>query len=217
MWINEFWDLDWDEELSSWSEQVRETAKEDSSSWGSKKRDKTQKDEKKAKRMDFLLAWFLRDILQHKEYDFLWDDVIVILWKWIPSSFLLAVLSLVYMPISDKIREISWKEKITFSFDPFDEKKIFNDKDLDERIKSRLNDYFEDVWDILVIEQSELLTKRLLWSIDDYELTEFLSKIFSYFLSNLNIEIDSKKSLSYSSFILSEIKKKLSKIKLEDF
>lgn len=217
MWINEFWDLDWDEELSSWSEQVRETAKEDSSSSSSQKAQQAKKDEKKAKKMDFLLAWFLRDILQHKEYDFLWDDIVKSLWTWVPSSFVLAILSLIYMPISDKIREISNKEKIKFSYDTSQEKIIFDDKNLDENIKFRLNQYFEDIVDILFIEHSSLLVKRLLNEADDDNLILFLSKTFTYFLSNLNIEIEEKKSLSYSSFILWEIKKKLSKLKLEDF
>ena len=176
---------------------------------------KLQKDEKKAKKTDLLLADFLSQILKDKRYDALWDDIVVNIDKGIPSNFILWILSLVYLPVSDKIREFHNKEKLVFSYDGL-EKVRFDDNKLDERIKLRINQLVEDIIDIVTYEPSSLLTNRLIEEIKGKEVTSFFQKTFIFFLNNINIEISEKKALSYSAFILDEIRKTLKKMELEE-
>jgi hypothetical protein len=58
-------------------------------------------------------------------------------------------LSLVYLPISDKIRELSKKEIIEFNYVKTFEEIDFDDNNLDESIKNRINFWIEDITDII--------------------------------------------------------------------
>lgn len=176
---------------------------------------KLQKDEKKAKKTDMLLADFLSQILKDKRYDALWDDIVINIDRWIPSNFILWILSLVYLPVSDKIREINTKEKILFDYNN-EEKIKFDDNKIDDRIKQRINELVEDIADIVTYEPSSLLTTRLIKKIKSPEVIWFFQRTFIFFLNNINIEISSKKALSYGGFILDEIGKTLKKIELEE-
>jgi hypothetical protein len=77
-------------------------------------------------------------------------------------------LSLVYLPISDKIREVHSKEKIVFEYSN-KEKVKFDDNKLDDRIKLRINQLVEDIADIVTYEPSSLLTARLIKEIKTSE------------------------------------------------
>jgi hypothetical protein len=50
----------------------------------------------------------------------------------------------------------------------------------------------------------------------DESIVEFTSLVFSFFFTEMNIEISKSKSESYSKFILSEIKLSLEKLELEE-
>ena len=50
---------------------------------------RTQKDEKKAKKYDFLLSTFLVKILLDKKYDDLLENIFMLLDEWYPSNFIL--------------------------------------------------------------------------------------------------------------------------------
>jgi hypothetical protein len=54
------------------------------------------------------------------------------------------VLSLIYLPISDKIREFTLKEKIVFDYST-EERIKFDDNKLDDKIKLRINQMLEDI------------------------------------------------------------------------
>jgi hypothetical protein len=127
-------------------------------------------------------------------------------------------LSLIYLPISDKIRELSKKPKINFHYNKHFSKIEFNDSSLDEEIKTRINLWIEDIIDILSIEYSFMQTMRMLelFKHKDEIIVEFTSLVFSFFFSEINIEITKSKSESYSRFILSEIKSKVEKLEIEE-
>jgi len=203
------------EEVESWSQWVEVSEKDRQRQEKAKKQfKKLQKDENKAKKTDLLLADFLSQILKDKRYDALWDDIVTNIDKWIPSNFILWILSLVYLPVSDKIREFTWKEKIVFDYKT-SEKVKFDDNKIDDRIKQRINELVEDIADIVTYEPSSLLTTRLIKEIKSQEVIKFFQGTFIFFLNNINIEISPKKALSYSSFILDEIRKTLVNLEIE--
>ena len=97
---------------------------------------RTQKDEGRAKKYDFLLANFLVQIILKKEFDDLHDGMFACLDNGMSSSFVLGIFSLVYEPISQEIRKISGKEYSSFSQISFSETQIFSDSHLPETIRA---------------------------------------------------------------------------------
>ena len=194
------------------SEKYKESAKK-SSAWIKR----TQKDEKKAKKHDFLLASFLVKIILDKKYDFLLDKLFKSLNSWFSSNFVLWVLSLINIEISHKIRELSSKEKINFDYVSKKELTDFHDHDLDSKLKNRINFWVEDIVDVTSIDYSSLQTENLSHIIDDKReiILEFVSLVFSFFFNELNINISKSKSDSYSDFIISEIKNSLKSLDIE--
>ena len=163
-----------------------------------------------------MLYNFLIKIIKDKKYDFLLEDLFACLDKTYPSNFLIWLLSLIYLPISDRIREKSGKEKIIFDYIST-ELKEFNDLTIDKEVQKRINFWVEDTVDILSIDYSYLLTKRLIemfWK-DEY-LLSLTSKIFASFLQSININITAKKAEKISEFILKEVYKKIKKLKIEE-
>jgi hypothetical protein len=65
-------------------------------------------------------------------------------------------------------------------------------------------------------EPSTVLTQRLIKQIKQKQVVKFFQKTFLFFFDNINIDISDKKALSYSMFILDEIRKTLEKIELEE-
>jgi hypothetical protein len=165
--------------------------------------------------MDLVLAWFLAEVLRNPDYDFIIEDIITNLEWGISSNFILGVISLIYMPVSDKIRELSWKEKLSFSYYS-EEKLIFDDNDIPDEIKNRLACLVEDIDDIVNYEPSTVITKRLKEKIEKWYVVDFFSKVFKEFFDMVNIEITKQKSDQYVSFIISQIKLNLEKIILEE-
>jgi hypothetical protein len=220
MWLEDF-ESNFDN-LDDWSNGQINSTKETVSEKASEKTKKsaawikrTKKDESKAKKCDFLLSSFLVKIIKDKKYDFLLDNLFICLDKSYPSNFIIWLLSLIYLPISDKIREKSKKKLIEFNYIS-KELKEFNDLTIDKEIQNRINLWVEDTIDVLSIEYSSILTKRLIniyWK--DKCLINLTSKIFSFFFQELNITITTKKSEKLSEFILKEIYKKLSTLKIE--
>ena len=209
-------------DIDSWegwwqsSEQVKEVSekfKESVKKWSAGIK-RTQKDEWKAKKHDLLLANFLVKIIINKKYDVLSDSLFKTLNSWYPSNFILGVLSLINIEISDKIRELSDKEKISFSYKSI-ERIDFNDSNLNNAIKNRINDWVEDITDIVTIEFSSLLTKKLIETLKtENNLKIFTSKIFKFFLNEININITEEKALWISEFILSEVLSQIKKLEI---
>jgi hypothetical protein len=178
---------------------------------------RTQKDEKKAKKHDFLLASFLVEILLNKKYDFLLNDLFELLDLGYPSNFVLGGISLIHLPISFKIRESSLKALYNFHYLQTPDLTEFNDSDIEETIKRRINYWIEDIIDVLAINPSTVNTLRLQELIEtDPKVAPFVAEVFTFFLSENNISISKNKALSYASFIMGEVKKSLVRVNLEE-
>ena len=179
---------------------------------------KTQKDEKKAKKYDFLLAGFLVKIIVDKKYNSLLNSIFPAIHGGYPSNFVLWILSLINNDISNKIREISNKTSISFDYKIKEELENFDDSNMNSQIKDRINHWVEDITDSVTIEYSNLQTKKLksLLETDKRILLNYTSKVFSFFLKEININISEAKSNNISEFIISEVKKSIDKLEIEN-
>lgn len=219
MWLEDFipdesWSESWPKS-SEISEKFKESIKK-SSAWIKR----VQKDEKKAKKFDALLSGFLVDIVKNSKYDFLLNYLFKLLSSWFPSSFILWLISIIYLPISDKIRELSKKDLIDFKYTKTFQQINFNDSNIDKEIKDRINNWIEDIIDISSIEFSAIQLDNLKKLYKEEEnkliLLEFCSFVFIFFFKELNINITKEKSFSYVSFIMSEIFKSLNKVNIDE-
>lgn len=214
-----------DIESSEWAGNSAESAKESSEkiqeqkakAWA--KAQKSQKDEKKAKKYDFLLAGFLVKIIVDKQYDILLNELISCTHKSYPSNFILGVLSLINLDISDKIREISSKDHIELDFEIPAETQEFDAGNMNPAIQWRINDWIEDILDSVQIEYSQVTTQKLLeWlTKSDEDIHKYIQKVFRFFLGQINMQISDAKLHSITSFIISEVHESIRKIKFEDF
>ena len=220
MWLEDFtpeiesseWSWNSAEASKASSEKFREKAKK---AWSQIK--KTQKDEKKAKKYDFLLAGFLVKIIIDKKYDTILDTLFPAIHGWYPSNFILWILSLINIEISNRIREVSNKNKIIFNYDIKNEIENFDDNNMNTEIKDRISYWVEDIIDSVIIEYSNIQIKKLqeLLSWDTIQLLNYTSKVFSFFLKEININISESKAKSISEFIISEVKSKVNKLEIE--
>jgi len=194
------------------SEKFKEAFKK--ASWGIKK---TKKDEKKAKKYDFLLAKFLVEMIIKKKYDDALEHLYICLKKEYATNFLLGIISLAYMPISDEIRKNSNKDRIEFKYNKSTEPKAFDDHNLDPALKERINLWIEDIWDVIATDPSLVTSQRTLDNLkSDDAIIDFTREVFVFFLTDLNITISKRKAESYASFIVWELSKMLWKIDFED-
>jgi hypothetical protein len=88
---------------------------------------------------------------------------------------------------------------------------------LNIEIKNRINAWIEDIVDIVSIEYSSVLTQRLIEKMKNNEYTLiFTSKVFIFFLKQVNISVTDKKAFNISEFILNEVEKSLKKLEIEE-
>lgn len=177
---------------------------------------RTRKDEQKAKKYDFLLANFLVKIIVDKKYDILVQSLFKAMDYWYTSNFILWIISLINEEISNKIRELSNKENIIFTKKEYNID--FDDNNLPEEIKNRINYWIEDIIDSITIEFSSIQNKKLIETIekDDTIIIEYTILVFMYFLNDLKIKTSKNKLKNISEFIISEVTKSLKKIKIEE-
>ena len=142
------------EQVKEVSEKFKESIKK-ASAWIAR----TQKDEKKAKKYDFLLANFLVKIIIDKKYDSVLENIFKVMDFWYSSNFILWILSLINLEVSNKIREFSWKEQISFDF-RLEEIWEFDDNNMRKPIKDRINLWIEDMIDATTIDFSSIQNKR---------------------------------------------------------
>ncbi len=210
-------------ESSEWGWQSVETSKEASERYKESTKKawtkvaKTKKDEKKAKKYDFLLAGFLVKIIVNKKYDNILDTLFPTIHTWYPSNFVLWILSLINLEISNEIRNVSNKKHINFQYNIKAEIENFDDSNMDLEIRNRINSWVEDIVDSVTLEYSHIQTEKLkvLLNQDNILLLTYTSKVFTFFLKEINISITESKSLSISEFILSEVEKNIDKLKIE--
>lgn len=210
MWMEDFDSYEsadtWTNTVSS-SMEVSEKFKE----WVKKawaKAKKVQKDEKKAKKYDNMLSSFLIKIILDKRYDDLLVLLMACLDKWYPSNFLLWVFSLVYIDISKKIRENSWKKIFDFKYS-LSEPTEFNDSLINEKLRTRINLWVEDMIDAVTYEWSEIATKKLIGLLDNEKkvLDNYFVWVFIFFFNTCNITISESKAFNYTDFISGELQK----------
>lgn len=176
---------------------------------------RVQKDEQKAKKFDLILVDFLVIFIRDKKYDEILESLFKVLDSGISSRFIVAILSLVYLPISDKIREITGKENLKFFYHS-NENIDFDDSNIDPILRDRINHWIEDIVSIMSFDPSGIVDKRTLELIKNTDVLKFTSKVFSFFFKEINMNINSSKSSSYADFILWEVHKVLSKIEMEE-
>ena len=209
--VESTWESGWwsNEKAREMSEKFKEQVKK-ASAWIKR----TQKDEWKAKKQDMLLANFLVKIILNKKFDDVLELLFNLLDKGYPSNFLLWILSLIYIDISDKIREISGIEKINFNFRS--EKTIDFDLSWDE-VKDRITHWVEDIIMSTTADYSHLLTVRLIELLEKQEddIIIFTSNIFIFFLKEINIKISSDQAQKYSIYILWEVLKKIKSLDVD--
>ncbi len=177
---------------------------------------RTKKDEKKAKKADMLLANFLVKIIINKKFDDLLESLFKLIDAGYPSNFLLAILSLIYIEISNKIRETNNLEKIKFSYES-KQTKDFDDSNIDSEVKNRINNWVEDIILSISADYSHILTKRLIKLLENKndEIINFVSSIFIFFLKEININIKQEESINISNFILKQVSKKIKSLDIE--
>lgn len=211
MSIEDYWAIDEGSESGSQSSEISEKYKEAAKKAGAGIK-RTQKDEKKAKKYDFLLAKFLVEMILKKKYDDLLEELFACLDAWYGTNFLLGILSLIYLPISNEIRKTNGSIALEFHYEPTVEATTFDDHDLDPIVRKRVNEWIEDMESVLALEVSWIITKRTLGLIlYDEKVRTFTASVFSFFFQEINISITQSKSKSYSEFILWELEKSLKK------
>ncbi len=211
MSIEELWWIDSAEgpiQSNEISESYKESAKKASA--GIKK---TQKDEKKAKKYDFLLASFLVEMILKKKYDILLGKLFPALDAWYGANFLLWILSLVYIPISHEIRKNSWSPQINFEFIIQDALQVFHPESIPTQIRTRINDWIEDMHSVIRFEVSSIITERSLrLIIYDTTIREFTRETLIFFFSELHYTLSQSTAESYTDFILKELEKTFKEI-----
>lgn len=211
MWMEDF-DSSYEASDNSWntassslevSEKFKEWVKK---AWAKAK--KIQKDEKKAKKYDFMLSSFLIKIILDKKYDDLLALLMACLDKWYPSNFLLWIFSLAYLDISKSIRKESNKKIFEFDF-VSKEFLDFNDSVINDKIRNRINFWVEDMIDVVSLEWSETTTKKLLDLLEEEKkvVEDYFIWVFVFFFKSINITISEAKAFNYVDFISGELKK----------
>ncbi|MDD2871656.1 MAG: hypothetical protein PHS49_06745 [Candidatus Gracilibacteria bacterium] len=179
---------------------------------------KVSKDEKKAKKYDFLLAGFMVKIIVDKKYDFILESLFNSIHIGYPSNFVLGILSLINIEISNEIRSVSNKKMINFYYEITSEVIEFDDNHINAKIKNRINFWVEDIMDSVTLEYSHLQTEKIkeLFRNDKSILLDYTSNIFTFFLKEINISVSKEKSDGISEFILGEVKKSIDKLEVEE-
>jgi len=116
------------------------------------------------------------------------------------------------LPISHEIRNFSGKNHIDFNYEISPTTQEFDDGEIPEPIRLRVNAWIEDMESVCQLEVSSIITKRTLGLIlYDEKIRLFTSQVFKYFFKELNISMSEAKSRSYSDFILAQLEKTLAK------
>lgn len=218
MWLEDFvpsesWNApQWWAEIS---EKFKEAVKK-SSAWIKR----VQKDEKKARKYDMLLAHFLVEIIKNPRYDFLLDPLFSSLDEWYPSNFLLWILSLIHIDISHHIRSISWKQKAEFIEPKTREIISFSQDNITPDIQKRINLWIEDMSDVIALESSTLMIQNTFWLNKNHQSKEkvltFQSIVFQFFFYELWYDLPFDTSFSYNQYIFQEVMNSMKKMTFEE-
>ena len=205
----------WAETWSN-SAEVAEKLKEAIKRWAAGMK-RTQKDEKKAKKYDMLLAGFLVKIIIDKKYDFILSPLFSCLDKGFSSNLILWILSLVHEEISEKIKSLTGNPYTPYTF-KYEETVEFNDSTVDAKVKQRINSWVEDITGIITLEYSSIQVNELRKKfISNKEtLLIYTAQVFKFFLHNSNITIQDTALFSISEFILAEVENGIKNLEIEE-
>lgn len=244
----DIWESWWEKTQESASEKKEKAAKAAKAiAWIQK----TRKDEKKAQKDNNFLYQIVIDIIQNPKYDVLIPVISELLKNSIPSNIIIWWISLIYNEAVYIIRNnyIPWNTnlvlnkklaqefKVTINYVPTKEVIEFRDNNLHDAIKWRINEWVEDIINIISFDPSNIIIAKFLDLVenkniekdDEFENTEnqiivdkkelilkYLASILTFFLLSLNITISKNKAMLYADFILWEIIKKMKEIKLDE-
>lgn len=127
-------------------------------------------------------------------------------------------MSIINIQVSNKIRELSQKEAIIFNYQKTEEKISFDDHNLNDEVRNRINYWIEDIIDSVTIEYSHIQTKKIIKLLekDNTKIINFTAQVFTFFLYQIHITITKQKSLSICEFVIMEIEKALRNIDIEE-
>jgi len=230
------------------------------------------RDEKKAKKdnnllFEVILLFLKKEMLPYTQEVFYMTDLIG---KNIPTSFILGIVSLLYEPISIKSREVIFQklqdgktkqedilfqnewfleflkqnplEKSAQKYSKTSETILFNDVQLDESLKQRINEWVNDMVFVFFSDASIIMLQKLqnilgkeidIFDEDGEEeeekkkqenerrmslkiIQKTLEHTFFLFLQEQNILITPSKAQAYASFIFIQVKKNILQIQTEE-
>lgn len=198
---------------SSWeaSKEKSERQKE-SSKRAQSQLQKIQKDEKKAKWDNEDLFLILSRFIQNPLYEtqILW--VTSLLEKTYSSRFIMSVVALVFPEAAQFVLRATGNQSLISQITHlhhYELRQKFDDETIHASIRDWMSTWIRVSQEFLTQEESSLILmeklSNLLASSDRKYALLVLSDFFSFFFDMRNLSIDTKKSLAYADFILSEL------------
>ena len=184
---------------------------------------RTQKDEKKARRDDDLLALLLAHMLQDESAHPLLLAMIPLIELGVPSHFIIGCVSLTYAEAERLVaRHYSGAERerqprihdLRGGLRPVSETIIpFDENSLDPKIRDRINLWIEDMFVSLGADPSFIATKKLFGNLiasgEHERIAAFMALVLRMFLASLAIRIPENKATAYADFISRELRTKI--------
>ncbi len=206
--------------ISGPAEKPAEKTREKSSSKTLAKIGKTRKDEAKGRKSASLLSGLLAKILRDPRFDPILESVLSLLRNDVPGAYVLGVLSLVSVDAANAIRkECDPSVGMLSEIPPETEAKTFQNDHIRPDMKLRINDWIEDVFRIATNDPSSILTDKFLSSLSKSGEREiFLTatkSVLTFFFASKNVTMPSHEAEALARYLLSELRAKLSELKLE--
>jgi hypothetical protein len=194
---------------------------------------RTRKDEKKAQKDNDILFEIIVDIIRNKDYDVILPFVIDLIRIWIPSNLILWVISLIFDEATYIIRNnyFAWNHSIvidtkkskefrlSLNYTKTDEVIEFDDNNINETIKNRINEWIEDIINVISYDPSSIITNKFFILMSEWDnrkmVINYITWVITFFLFKLNISIEKWKAFRYSEYILDEVVRKLKSLNLE--
>lgn len=140
----------------------------------------------------------------------------------IPSVYLVGILTLISRKASNTIRsQYGGKDMPLITVEPPSEstKIAFQNKTLRQDIRTRINEWIEDMFLATTKDPSSILTTKFLTLLDRKNereaFTLCIATAISFFFFSKNIVISESESHAFATFILLELEKKIRSLSLE--